>query len=141
MKSRRKGREQALQILFQLELNEELTSIQGLEAFETNFSQDHEAGEFTRRLVLGVVNNKAVIDEKLKGSSEHWKLGRMPTVDRNLLRLGVFELEFCDDIPATVTINEMVELAKQFGAENSAGFINGVLDKIAGQLDRPTKTD
>ena len=64
---------------------------------------------------------------------------RMAVVDRNILRLGVFELQFCDDIPATVSINEMIELAKQFGSENSPAFINGILDRVKAALNRPAK--
>jgi transcription antitermination protein NusB len=137
--SRRKAREDALQILYQLDMNQGLTAHHGMIRFEANFSKEGITDEFTQRLINGVALNIKEIDEKIKAVSEHWKTGRMAAVDRNILRLGVYELEFCDDIPATVSINEMIEVAKQFGSENSPAFINGILDKIKTSLNRPDK--
>jgi transcription antitermination protein NusB len=138
--SRRKAREEALQILYQLDLNQDLTPEAGLFHFESNFLQKETLiDEFTQRLVTGVVRHLKEIDGIIGGVSEHWRPDRMAAVDRNVLRLGVFELHYCDDIPATVTINEMIEVAKHFGSENSPGFINGILDRIKGALVRPAK--
>jgi len=86
---------------------------------------------FALELVEGVITSIQTIDPQLETLSTNWKLNRMSAVDRNLLRLGAYEIIEFSDIPPAVTINEMVELAKQFGAEDSAPFINGILDKLA----------
>ncbi len=137
--ARRKGREAVVQILYQLDLNRDLSVNAGIEKLERHFSTDGSATPFTRQQVEGVIAKLAEIDAKLKEVSENWTLERMPVVDRNILRLGVFELLYRDDIPKTVTINEMVELARTFGAETSTAFVNGVLDKIAQTIDNPKK--
>ena len=139
--SRRQARADALQILYQLDFNHDLTPEAGLYHFERNFLQSQKTtlDEFTQRLVTGVTRHLKEIDGLVHGVSERWRLDRMPVVDRNILRLGAFELNFCDDIPATVSINEMVELAKQFGSESSPAFVNGLLDKIKAGLNRPGK--
>lgn len=139
--TRRKAREDALQVLYQLDLNQDLTPEAGLYHYENNFtgSQTEGIDSFTQRLVTGVTRNLKELDTLIETVSENWKMSRMPAVDRNLLRLGAFELSHCDDIPATVTINEMIELAKQYGSENTAAFINGVLDKLRTANPRPTK--
>lgn len=137
---RRHAREDALQILYQLDLNHHLTAQVGLDYFAKVFSKEGKGvDEFTQRLVMGVAAHLSELNEILKSTSEHWKPERMAAVDRNILRLGVYELCYCDDIPATVSINEMIEIAKQFGSENSASFINGVLDKVKTQNPRPNK--
>lgn len=138
--NRRKAREDALQVLYQLDMNQPLTAGAGLTHFEKLFNPEGKPlDEFTQRLVLGVADSLLKIDETISRYSENWRSDRMPTVDRNILRLGVFELEFCDDIPATVSINEMVEIAKQFGSENSPAFVNGILDRVKSDLARPEK--
>lgn len=140
--SRRKAREDALQILFQQDLNNDLTLDEGVVRFQAYFAALGQGGsldEFTIRLVKGVMLRLREIDSKLRNVSEHWRLERMAAVDRNVLRLGVFELCFCDDIPSTVTINEMVEIAKTFGAEDSSSFVNGVLDKVRLSSPCPNK--
>lgn len=139
--TRRKAREDALQILYQLDLNQDLTPEAGLFHFENHFvTRDKTTIDpFTQRLVSGVAHHLKDLDGILEKVSEHWRTERMPAVDRNILRLGAFELHYCDDIPATVTINEMIEVAKQFGSENSAAFVNGILDKLKAQLVRPAK--
>jgi len=141
MKSaRRKNRIEDLQILFQLDLNQDLSTQKALNHFEEFYSLDKkQIDQFTHRLVMGVTENLSNIDSVLKKSSENWRPDRMAAVDRNALRLGVFEILFCDDIPATVSINEMIELAKQFGSESSPSFINGILDKIRQMNPNPNK--
>jgi len=138
--SRRHARAESLQILYQLDLNHELTTDAAVFYFEKNFSK---AGKlidpFTHRLVTGVTEHLKTLDEHVKGAKAHWRLERMAVVDRNILRLGIFEFHFCDDIPATVTINEMVELAKQFGAAETPAFVNGVLDELKKKISRPEK--
>lgn len=136
--SRRKAREDALQILYQLDVNQGLSATTGVNHFESFFS-DQATDEFTQRLVAGVTNNLSDIDTSIEKISDHWRTGRMAVVDRNILRLGMYELNFCDDVPATVTINEMIEIAKEYGSESSAAFINGILDKAKTTLQRPSK--
>lgn len=87
--------------------------------------------DFTVVLVEGTLRNIKEIDGMIESSSTNWKLSRMASVDRNLLRQATFELRYLDDIPHSVTLNESVEIAKKFGTEESSSFINGILDKIA----------
>ena len=136
--SRRRAREAALQALYQLDLNPGLTPAQALaHVFET-FSSDGEpeteaAGlrVFAERLVSGVIDRRAQIDEALAAASTHWRLERMAAVDRNLLRLGAEEILFETEIPPSVSIDEAVEIAKRFGTGESPAFINGVLQRVA----------
>ncbi|MCX7661338.1 MAG: transcription antitermination factor NusB, partial [Candidatus Omnitrophica bacterium] len=86
--------------------------------------------DFIERIVKGVKQNQEIIDEKISSYATNWQLNRMPVVDRNILRMGCFELLFCKDIPPKVSINEAVELAKKFSTEEAPKFINGILDKI-----------
>jgi transcription antitermination protein NusB len=141
MKSaRRKNRIEALQVLFQLDLNQDLSIQKALKHFEDFYSLDKkQVDDFTHRLVMGVTEKLERIDSVLKNASENWRPDRMAAVDRNALRLGVYEILFCDDIPATVSINEMIEVAKQFGSESSPSFINGILDKINQLNPNPNK--
>lgn len=138
-KSRRKSRADALKILYQRDLNSELSAEMAVAHFESFFSKNQSSDEFANQLVMGVSENLQFLDESIAKMSEHWRPERMAAVDRNILRLGLYELNFRNDVPATVTINEMVELAKEFGAEHSPSFINGVLDRAAKGLNLPEK--
>jgi len=88
---------------------------------------------FALELAKGVLDFRDEIDKRLKGVSEHWRLGRMPAVDRNILRLGAYELLYRPDIPPKVSIDEAVELAKEYGDDKSGAFVNGILDVIAAE--------
>jgi leucyl-tRNA synthetase len=96
---------------------------------------------FSKRLVHGVWEKRADLDQTIRGSSENWRLERMSLLDRNILRLGLFELLYMKDIPPKVTIDEAVELAKQYGAEESGAFINGILDRIYSDLRKEGRFD
>ena len=85
---------------------------------------------FCDRLVNGVMENKAAIDQIIEQFSDNWKLFRMACVDRNIIRIAVYEMLHCDDIPPRVTINEAVDIGKKYGTEDSGAFINGILDSI-----------
>ena len=98
---------------------------------------DPAAESFALEIVEGVRAKLAEIDPLLEKHSHNWRLDRMSRVDRNVLRLGAWELKFRDDIPRKVTLNEAVELGKKFGNEESSSFINGLLDKIASALSKP----
>ena len=135
MGARRLGRERALQALYQLEQDPKITPQGALDAAWTAHDdegpRDPAADEFARELIAGVKLHQAVIDALIEEHSHNWRLERMQRIDRNVLRIGVFELQHLTDIPRKVTINEAVELAKNFGNEASSAFINGLLDKIA----------
>jgi N utilization substance protein B len=92
--------------------------------------------EFATTLVEGFAARAEDVDAVIRKVSEHWRLERMPRVDRNILRLGTYELMYMRDVPRRVTLNEAVELAKRYGSEGSAGFVNGVLDRIATDLGK-----
>jgi N utilization substance protein B len=97
---------------------------------------DVEGREFADELVRAVVAATDDIDQSIRAASRHWRLERMARVDRNILRLGVYELRSAPDVPRAVIIDEAVELAKRFGSEGSSVFVNGVLDRIADELHR-----
>jgi transcription antitermination protein NusB len=128
MSRRSRAREIALQALFQEDLNPE-NSLSNLGAFLAARLQDDDQREFAKQLVLGVKRNQAELDALVAEKAEHWSVSRMPATDRNLLRLGAFEIRFMDT-PDRVAINEAVELAKRYGTANSPQFINGILDKL-----------
>ena len=129
MGNRRRSRELAMQVLFQMEINKD-DSMEAVELFCKHFKVSRKLRPFLLKLVQGVKQYQAEIDGLIDGFSDKWKISRMCGVDRNLLRLAVYELLYCDDIPAKVTINEAIEIAKRFGTENSGAFINGILDSI-----------
>ncbi len=129
MGQRRKSREFAMQALFYMDMANEF-SIKSLNLFSKSFSSSNCDLDFFSKVIKGVIDSKEEIDDIIKKHSTNWKVERMTYVDRNILRIGTFELLFCDDIPAKVTINEAIDIGKKFGAEDSGAFINAVLDKI-----------
>jgi N utilization substance protein B len=130
MNTRRKGRELAVQALYQIEMTGDL-SLAALELFWGHFEASSEARDFARRLVSGVLENKERIDQAIGRSAENWKLPRMAKVDLTILRIASYELLFCPDIPMNVSIDEAIEISKRFGSGDPATFINGVLDQVA----------
>ena len=140
MGARRLGRERALQALYQLEQDPKIDAHGALEAAWTAHDdegpRDPEADVFAKELIDGVKQHQPEIDVLIEQHSHNWRLERMQRIDRNVLRIGVFELKYATDIPRKVTINEAVELAKNFGNEASSAFINGLLDKIAGTVGK-----
>jgi N utilization substance protein B len=131
MGSRTRARECALQALYQLDTSGgEPRDV--LRAILAHFEEaDAETAQFAEQLVRGVQSDRAQIDELIQKSSSNWKLDRMARVDRNILRLAVYEILRRADVPVRVTLNEAIELGKKFGSEESSAFVNGVLDKIA----------
>jgi len=130
---RRRAREHALQILFQIDLTggnaEEV-----LESFWGELDAGDDVREFTARLVRGTLDDREQIDRRVAEAAKNWRLERMPAVDRNVLRIAVYELVSADS-PPPVVIDEAIEVARRFGGEESAGFVNGVLDEIRARLD------
>jgi N utilization substance protein B len=135
MGSRRKSREAAVQLLYQIDLSG-ADAEQAIALYKQYLGEADEADEFAIELVRGCCAALDEIDAKIREVSRHWRLERMARVDRNILRLASFELLRMPDVPRRVTLNEAVELAKRFGDENSPAFVNGVLDRIASDLGK-----
>jgi transcription antitermination protein NusB len=131
---RRKAREVALQFLYQLDLHGEPDPEPQGDEFWSRHPVDAETRAFADALVRGTKQNEGTIDELLTQYAEHWALDRMAAVDRNILRLAVYELLLRPDVPIKVTINEAIEIAKKFGTRESSRFINGLLDRISREL-------
>jgi N utilization substance protein B len=127
---RRRSRELALQVLYQLDMTGEQDWRTAFDLFCGSFEAPEPLKDFAMRLVEGVRANMERIDVLMREHSENWRLERMSRVDRNILRMAVFELLYCEDIPPRVTLNEAVDLGKRYGTEESGAFINGVLDNI-----------
>jgi len=130
MRKRTQARENSLKILYQVDITKRDIEFTANKFWKEEESDDQEVKNFTRRLVFGIRDNIERIDEKIVKYATNWQLKRMVIIDRNILRIGVFELEFASDIPPKVTINEAVELAKKYGDLDSSKFVNGILDKI-----------
>lgn len=127
---RRQSRELALQTLFQIEFAPKVSPSEFMGIFEESF--DEETRDYAESLVSGVLANKEAIDGKIQSVSRNWKVERMASVDRNILRVAVFELHFTPHpLKANIVIDEAVEIAKKFGTTESGGFVNGLLDQIA----------
>jgi transcription antitermination protein NusB len=143
--SRRRAREFALQALYQVDTSDSTgrAALNGLwaglaseEGIAGARPADEEERAFAVRLVDGVATHKERLDGLIEEASTNWRLARMPVVDRNILRLASFELAECTDVPANVSINEAIELAKKFGDKDSRAFVNGILDRIAAETGR-----
>jgi N utilization substance protein B len=128
--NRRKGRELALQALYQIEITGD-ASAAAVDLFLNHFEGNPKAKAFARRLVSGAVSQRAEIDRLVDRATENWQLSRLAKVDLVIMRMATYELVFCSDIPLSVSLDEAIEVAKRFGSEDSATFINGVLDQIA----------
>ncbi len=143
MGNRRKSRELAMQALFYIDMNQD-DSNELLQRFCVNFNPSKKARPFFLKLVSGVIQAKSEIDSIIVSFSDNWKISRMSCVDRNIIRIAVYELFYCQDIPPKVSINEAIDVGKKFGTEVSGAFINGILDGIHMALKKKeikTKTD
>ena len=138
MGNRRKGRELALQALYQIEMTGDSSSA-AVEMFLSHFEGSQDAKNFARRLVAGVVSKRADIDRLIDRCSQHWKLTRMAKVDLVILRMAAYEVLFCPDIPVNVSLDEAIEIGRRFGTADSATFINGVLDQLAHSMVEKTQ--
>lgn len=127
---RREARELALQVLFQTEFSQQVPYSHVLDLLGQ--SLDKSGHDFADELVSGVQANKSAIDSAIASASRHWKVERMATIDRNILRIAVYEMKFSKSpIKENIVINEAIEIAKKFGTNESASFVNGLLDQIA----------
>ncbi len=129
MGTRRLSRERALQALFYMDMHRDPVD-DPVGQFCSSFAPDKPTQPFFHRLVDGVQENRKAIDSVIEQFSSNWKLSRMSGVDRNVLRIAVFELLYCADIPPKVSINEAIDVGKRFGTDESGAFINGILDSI-----------
>jgi N utilization substance protein B len=132
---RRKSREFALQVLYQLNLSKQ-DAVTALTQFQEHFRSSGEGDAFQKRLVLGVLDHCSDLDRLIERYSEHWCLDRINLIERNILRMAIFELLYCEEIPPKVTINEAIDLGKRYGSEDSGSFINGILDRIQHEVAR-----
>ena len=149
---RRLGRECALKILFALRHDTSINQNELLGRFWENFRfADDALGEpldtldkpipesaqrFTEQLIKGILEYRSVIDQRISDAAKNWSLERMTAVDISILRMACFELCYMPDIPARVTMNEAIEIAKRYGTKDSPSFVNGLLDKIAKIIDK-----
>jgi N utilization substance protein B len=128
MSLRRKGRELAVQVLYQWDIHRDTSG--WLEDFWAQNTAHPEVRAFADRLVEGVIAHAEELDRVIGRSAEHWTVQRMAITDRTVLRVAVFELLYLPDIPARVTLNEAIDVVKLFGDEQSGSFVNGILDRI-----------
>jgi N utilization substance protein B len=148
---RRRAREIALQILIPMDVSPDMDGARAARLYFDHLADDAEAdlrepglarsvgpAAFDRGLVedlvLGVEKHRAVLDEIVHGLSRNWRLERMALVERNVIRLALYEMKFVDTVPTNVILNEAVELAKRFGTAEGAAFVNGLLDRAATEL-------
>ena len=131
---RRRSRELAMQALFCIDMRQ-TDPRQMLELFCRNFTPPKKVLPFFIKLISGVLQEKDQIDGIIEQISSNWKVSRMACVDRNIIRIAVYELLCLTDVPAKVSINEAIDIGKKFGTEESGAFINGVLDSIRKMVD------
>ena len=118
-----------MQALYDMDMSRD-DSMERLTLFQDSFKPAKRVLPFFTLLVKGVIGNKAEIDGLIGSHSSNWRLSRISCVDRNVIRIAVYEMLFCEDIPAKVSINEAIDIGKKFGTEESGAFINGVLDSV-----------
>jgi len=164
MRFRRLARERAIQFLFQLEMNPPEVIEEELERFWKSqttaaiaedhkasswgesrepteaTSEDNEVRKFGDPLIRGVLEKLSELDAIIEEQTRNWDMARIAKVDRNILRLAIYEMLHREDIPPIVSINEAIDIAKKFSTENSGRFVNGILDKVKGKLMRPART-
>ncbi len=137
MRRRTRAREIAVQFLYQLDLRgDEILEL--VHDYVEGESDNKDVRDFAIRLIQGSRRHQEETDSRLREVTRNWDLSRMATLDRNVLRMAVFELLHCPDIPPKVTINEAIDIGKKFSTANSGAFINGILDRV--RLDELEKT-
>jgi len=141
MGKRREGREAAVQFLFQDDLNKTDAPAldQALEDFWTLRESSLKTREFASELIHGVFANHEAINERIKRVTANYELHRIAAVDRNILRVAIYEMLYTSEVPPVVCINEAIEIAKRFGSEESGRFVNGILDRLKEEVARPLR--
>ena len=145
MGKRREGREAAVQFLYQFDVNRQpvaelLASFWKLRSGPGKPEASAKTKAFTEELVKGVAAHMPEIDACISKCTANYDLHRIAVVDRNILRVGIYEMLHCTDVPPVVSINEAIEIAKRFGSEESGRFVNGILDRVRADLPRPART-
>ena len=138
MGARREGREAAIQFLFQRDLAG-TGDAESVERFWELRPATKRVRDFGMALAEGVLSKQGEIDERIQKACSNYDLHRIAAVDRNILRIAIYEMLYCPDVPPVVSINEGIEIAKRFGSEESGRFVNGILDRIRGELPRPAR--
>ncbi|RPJ12281.1 MAG: transcription antitermination factor NusB [Deltaproteobacteria bacterium] len=133
---RRKARELALQALFCMDMTGD-ASDEMLQRFCDHYDPPAKARPFFLELIRGVNGSRALIDRLIERFSRNWRISRMSCVDRNIMRIAIYEMLFCSDIPAKVSINEAIDIGKKYGSEESGAFINGILDSVRIDCEDP----
>lgn len=137
---RRLARELAIQFLYQHDMGGGSLA-EELPLFWTTQQDINDAAhQFAEELIRGAMEQHDVINEKIEKYTQNWELQRIAAVDRNILRLAIYEMLFRDDIPPVVSINEAVDIAKKFSTPESGAFVNGILDRLKADLTRPART-
>lgn len=139
MSRRSRAREIVLQVLYQDDLNTDQPEDIRLRFINARLNQDRSLVEFAEDLLAGVRQHRDAVDQRLEAIARNWKLSRMAATDRNVLRLGAYEILFTET-PDRVVLNEAIELAKRYGTNNSSQFVNGVLDRLMNNQP-PTKSN
>ena len=139
MGKRRDGREAAVQFLYHHDLNSGVNAGTSEDFWEMRPAKPN-VREFAEQLIAGVKEHAEEIDQRISHYAENYQISRMLAVDRNILRLAIYEMNFAKDVPPVVAINEAIEIAKKFGAEESSRFINGILDRAKRDVTRPLRT-
>ena len=145
MGKRREGREAAMQFLYQRDANKEATGDLLARFWQLHSGPGREplpskTRVFVEALVAGVTAHQEEIDRRIQSCVANYDLHRIAAVDRNILRIAVYEMLYIEDVPPVVSINEAIEIAKRFGGEESGRFVNGILDRIRAELPRPART-
>ncbi|MCF7818522.1 MAG: transcription antitermination factor NusB [Kiritimatiellales bacterium] len=137
--SRRETREWVMQFLFQLDFNPEPIDIALKDFWEEKEPSEREKA-YAEEIIKGVVQRKDELDDRLSQYAKRWDSDRMGAVDRTVMRVALFEMLYREDVPPVVSINEAVHFAKDFSSFQSGRFVNGVLDRIRKEIDRPART-
>lgn len=139
MGKRRKARGSALQILFQLEFDDSVPE-KVIDSFWRNRKTSKEIVEYTQFLVTGIISHRERIDRLIQSVSANWRLDRMAIVDRNVLRIAIFEFLYEESVAPAIVINEAIEVAKKFSSEEAATFVNGILDAARKKIEGMKKS-
>ncbi len=141
MGKRREAREVTLQLLFHWDLNaRQPLAAADFESFWAFRPAALGVQTFATNLLSGIVTNQVTIDEKISKYTANYELRRISAVDRNILRMAIYEMLYAEDVPPIVAINEAIDIAKKYGTEESGKFVNGVLDRVKLDLNRPLRT-
>jgi N utilization substance protein B len=136
---RRDGREAAIQFLYQVDVHRPENMDEARAAFWKQNDEPQNVRDFTNDLLHGVLEKLPEVDAKIRNLADNWDFERLAVVDRNILRLAVYEMLFRPEIPPVVSINEAIEIAKKFSTAESGKFVNGLLDRVKKDLPRPAR--